>query len=71
MTSFLIFGCVPLLSYLFFVDIDFGGYDPKFVISICLTLVTLGVLGFVKVLYILCIYYFSNLFFFLCILWYC
>ena len=48
--SFLVFGCVPLLAYLIFENVDFGDdYDPKFLISIILTLITLAVLGGVKV----------------------
>ena len=48
MGSFMAFGCVPLLSYLIFVDIDVGHDLFKFYISIALTVITLGVLGFVK-----------------------
>ena len=46
--SFLLFGCIPLLSYVIFEAIEFDGYDPKFVISICLTVLTLFGLGVFK-----------------------
>mmetsp|Transcript_42041 Transcript_42041/g.67586 ORF Transcript_42041/g.67586 Transcript_42041/m.67586 type:complete len:292 (+) Transcript_42041:28-903(+) len=46
--SFLGFGCVPLLSYVAFEAVEFEGYDPKFVISIALTVLTLFGLGVFK-----------------------
>eukprot|EP00486_Rosalina_sp_Unknown_P012610 CAMPEP_0201591922 /NCGR_PEP_ID=MMETSP0190_2-20130828/189958_1 /ASSEMBLY_ACC=CAM_ASM_000263 /TAXON_ID=37353 /ORGANISM="Rosalina sp." /LENGTH=275 /DNA_ID=CAMNT_0048050461 /DNA_START=32 /DNA_END=859 /DNA_ORIENTATION=+ len=46
--SFLCFGCVPLLSYVAFEAIEFDGYDPKFLISIILTILTLFGLGVFK-----------------------
>eukprot|EP01084_Bolivina_argentea_P208468 355409_1 len=47
--SFLCFGCVPLLSYVAFASIEFeGNYDPKFIISIVLTVCTLFGLGVFK-----------------------
>lgn len=48
--SFICFGVVPLLSYVIFKDVEFAHYDPKFAISIFLTLFTLFLLGFVKAL---------------------
>lgn len=46
--SFLCFGSVPLLSYVAFEGIEFDGYDPKFLISIILTVLTLFGLGVFK-----------------------
>lgn len=50
LASFLLFGCVPLLSYVAFNDIEFDAtsYDPKFVISIFMTIATLFGLGLLK-----------------------
>mmetsp|Transcript_66836 Transcript_66836/g.106273 ORF Transcript_66836/g.106273 Transcript_66836/m.106273 type:complete len:293 (-) Transcript_66836:114-992(-) len=46
--SFLCFGCIPLLSYILFAQIEFDGFDPKFVISCCLTVISLFGLGVFK-----------------------
>mmetsp|Transcript_45321 Transcript_45321/g.75203 ORF Transcript_45321/g.75203 Transcript_45321/m.75203 type:complete len:295 (+) Transcript_45321:32-916(+) len=46
--SFLVFGFVPLLSYIFFQHIEFDSYDPKFVISCAVTGVTFFILGVFK-----------------------
>ena len=48
--SFMVFGCIPLISYVAFSEIDYdeGTTDPKFIISILLTAITLFCLGIFK-----------------------
>ena len=51
LASFLLFGCVPLLSYVAFNGIEFdrsASIDPKFAISIVMTVLTLFGLGVLK-----------------------
>ena len=48
MGSFLVFGCVPLLSYVVLAPVKFKGFDPSFLVSILLTLMTLCALGVLK-----------------------
>lgn len=48
MASFMVFGIVPLLSYVVLSFVNFPDYDPKFIISIILTLLTLATLGALK-----------------------
>ena len=53
MVSFMLFGCVPLMSYVILINIEFNDFDPKFLISCLLTLITLLLLGAIKV----CVFY--------------
>ena len=51
--SFLLFGSVPLLSYVFFTMVDFKDTntklkEPEFIVSIIFTVTTLFILGAVK-----------------------
>ena len=47
--SFMAFGCVPLLSYVMLVSVKFkNAFDPRFLISILLTVCTLLTLGALK-----------------------
>jgi len=48
MISFMLFGIVPLLSYIIFETVQFQNFDPKFMISIFLTFLTLLILGAIK-----------------------
>jgi len=48
MVSFMLFGCVPLLTYVITAPIHFTGYNPTFVISIVLTILILLTLGGIK-----------------------
>jgi len=47
MISFLIFGCIPLLSYIVFLPANFSS-STLFAIACCLTILTLFVLGIIK-----------------------
>ncbi|MES1909515.1 MAG: hypothetical protein MHM6MM_002241 [Cercozoa sp. M6MM] len=47
--SFLVFGFVPLLAYLILNSVDFGdSFNPTFLVSCLMTVLTLGLLGVVK-----------------------
>lgn len=46
--AFICFGIIPLLSYVVFETVEFQSFNPKFLISIILTLFTLFLLGAVK-----------------------
>ncbi|ETO21127.1 hypothetical protein RFI_16076 [Reticulomyxa filosa] len=48
MSSFMVFGVVPLLAYVITLPINFPDYNPTFLISIILTVLTLLLLGGIK-----------------------